>query len=79
MPIPSNVSPLMHGAEMRIAETRAVNRALRKAYGIGICSVEDVNANIDPRCSFQSKKPAVYIRCGGATAKKCFSGPLIMT
>src|SRR5882724_13481176 len=33
---PSNVSPLVHGAEMRVAETRAVNRALRKAYGIGI-------------------------------------------
>src|ERR1700746_3517956 len=31
---PSNVSPLVRGAEMRIAETRAVNRALRKAYGI---------------------------------------------
>src|SRR5579862_7787893 len=36
---PSNVSFLVHGAEMRVAETRAVNRALRKAYGIGICSV----------------------------------------
>src|SRR5205814_3048848 len=36
---PSNVSPVVHGAEMRVAETRAVNRALRKAYGIGICSV----------------------------------------
>jgi hypothetical protein len=34
---PSNVSPLVHGAEMRVAEPRAVNRALRKAYGIGIC------------------------------------------
>src|ERR1039457_1739406 len=34
---PSNVSALVHGAEMRVAETRAVNRALRKAYGIGIC------------------------------------------
>jgi hypothetical protein len=31
---PSNVSPLVRGAEMRVAETRAVNRALRKAYGI---------------------------------------------
>jgi len=41
---PSNVSPLVHGAEMRIAETRAVNRALRKAYGIGICSVEEFGA-----------------------------------
>ena len=27
---------------MRIAETRAVNRALRKAYGIGLCSVEEL-------------------------------------
>ncbi|MGA9802321.1 MAG: hypothetical protein WA383_23085 [Terriglobales bacterium] len=33
---PSNVSSLVRGAEMRVAETRAVNRALRKAYGIGI-------------------------------------------
>ncbi|HKH99188.1 MAG TPA: hypothetical protein VJ999_08775 [Candidatus Sulfotelmatobacter sp.] len=41
---PSNVSPLVHGAEMRVAETRAVNRALRKAYGIGICSVEEIGA-----------------------------------
>jgi hypothetical protein len=39
---PSNVSPLVRGAELRIAETRAVNRALRKAYGIGICSVEEL-------------------------------------
>src|ERR1700747_69581 len=37
---PSNVSLLVRGAEMRVAETRAVNRALRKAYGIGLCSVE---------------------------------------
>jgi hypothetical protein len=41
---PSNVSPLVRGAEMRVAETRAVNRALRKAYGIGLCSVEEVGA-----------------------------------
>jgi hypothetical protein len=41
---PSNVSPLVRGAEMRIAETRAVNRALRKAYGIGICSVEEIGS-----------------------------------
>ena len=39
---PSNVSSLVHGAELRIAETRAVNRALRKAYGIGLCSVEEL-------------------------------------
>jgi hypothetical protein len=41
---PSNVSPLVHGAELRVAETRAVNRALRKAYGIGICSVEELGS-----------------------------------
>jgi hypothetical protein len=41
---PTNVSPLVHGAEMRVAETRAVNRALRKAYGIGICSVEELGS-----------------------------------
>jgi hypothetical protein len=39
---PSNVSSLVHGAEMRVAETRAVNRALRKAYGVGLCSVEEL-------------------------------------
>lgn len=37
---PTNVSRLVRGAEMRVAETRAVNRALRKAYGIGLCSVD---------------------------------------
>jgi len=42
---PSNVSFLVHGAEMRVAETRAVNRALRKAYGIGICSVEELGSS----------------------------------
>jgi hypothetical protein len=41
---PSNCSSLVHGAELRIAETRAVNRALRKAYGIGLCSVEELGA-----------------------------------
>jgi len=41
---PGNVSNMVRGAEMRIAETRAVNRALRKAYGIGICSVEEIGS-----------------------------------
>ncbi len=45
---PSNVSFLVHGAEMRVAETRAVNRALRKAYGIGICSVEEIGSSVEP-------------------------------
>jgi hypothetical protein len=54
---PSNVSPLVHGAEMRVAETRAVNRALRKAYGIGICSVEEIGSFAEPVPSpCQSKK-----------------------
>lgn len=39
---PANVSPLVRGAELRIAETRAINRALRKAYGIGLCSAEEI-------------------------------------
>jgi hypothetical protein len=41
---PSNISQLVHGAEMRVAETRAVCRALRKAYGVGICSVEEIGS-----------------------------------
>ena len=45
---PSNVSSLVRGAEMRVAETRAVNRALRKAYGIGICSVEEIGSVPSP-------------------------------
>src|SRR5271154_61072 len=41
---PTNVSALVRGAEMRMAETRAVDRALRKAYGIGLCSVEELGS-----------------------------------
>lgn len=41
---PENVSTNVLGAEMRVAETRAVNRALRKAYGIGLCSVEELGS-----------------------------------
>src|SRR5215472_13144578 len=41
---PSNVSSVVRGAELRVAETRAVNRALRKAYGIGICSLEELGS-----------------------------------
>jgi hypothetical protein len=40
---------------MRVAETRAVNRALRKAYGIGICSVEEMGSFAD---SSQSSRDA---------------------
>jgi hypothetical protein len=40
----SNVSSLVRGAELRMAETRAVNRALRKAYGMGLCSVDEIGS-----------------------------------
>ena len=53
---PSNVSPLVRGAELRVAETRAVNRALRKAYGIGICSVEEIGSFAEPAPSPQKAK-----------------------
>jgi hypothetical protein len=54
---PSNVSALVHGAEMRVAETRAVTRALRKAYGIGICSVEEIGPFAGTsQCSQKSEK-----------------------
>ena len=56
---PGNVSAVVHGAEMRIAETRAVNRALRKAYGIGICSVEEIgtfNPSSEPAAA--ARRPA---------------------
>jgi hypothetical protein len=54
---PTNVSSLVHGAEMRVAETRAVNRALRKAYGIGICSSEEIGSFAErPQPAPDSKK-----------------------
>jgi hypothetical protein len=52
----SNVSFLVHGAEMRVSETRAVNRAPRKAYGIGICSVEEIGSFAQPSQSCQDPK-----------------------
>jgi len=52
------VSPLVHGAEMRVAETRAVNRALRKAYGIGICSVEETGYFAEPVSIQEDPTPA---------------------
>jgi hypothetical protein len=41
---PSNVSTLVRGAEMRMAETRAIDRALRVAYGIGVASIEEIGS-----------------------------------
>ena len=51
---PTNVSSLVHGAELRVAETRAVNRALRKAYGIGLCSVEELGWTPRPQSATRS-------------------------
>jgi hypothetical protein len=55
---PSNVSSLIRGAEMRVAETRAVNRALRKAYGIGLCSVEELGSFSPPMPASHPKQAA---------------------
>jgi hypothetical protein len=60
---PSNVSSLVQGAEMRVAETRAVNRALRKAYGIGLCSVEELGA-----FSNSAKPPSAPSHAAGSHA-----------
>jgi hypothetical protein len=56
----SNVSALVRGAEMRVAETRSVNRALRKAYGIGLCSVEELGSLSSP--------PTASLRSGHSSA-----------
>jgi hypothetical protein len=53
---PSNTSSLVRGAELRVAETRAVNRALRKAYGIGLCSVEELGSTPFSAAPPQEKK-----------------------
>jgi hypothetical protein len=53
---PLNVTSLVHGAEMRVAETRAVNRALRKAFGIGICSVEELGSLAQSTQTFHEVK-----------------------
>src|ERR1700676_3302689 len=42
---------------MRVAETRAVNRALRKAYGIGLCSVEELGWAPRSKASGSSEHP----------------------
>jgi hypothetical protein len=65
---PSNVSPMVRGAEMRVAETRAVNRALRKAYGIGLCSVEELGSlSAPPTSSVGSAHPHRFHAAGSST------------
>jgi len=54
---PTTISSTVRGAEMRVAETRAVNRAIRKAYGIGICSIEEIGSFPEtPQSARESKK-----------------------
>ena len=68
---PSNVSALVRGAEMRVAETRAVNRALRKAYGIGLCSIEELGANLRSEDSTaRGKLPPQPIGGSGPNGRK---------
>jgi hypothetical protein len=65
---PSNVSSLVRGAEMRVAETRAVNRALRKAYGIGLCSVEELGSfTTPPKPVVSSPHPNRYRGSNGSS------------
>jgi len=70
---PSNTSDLVRGAEMRVAETRAVNRALRKAYGIGICSVEEIGSFSGPLTSDDNrnhrKRPPQPVSSNGANGQ----------
>ena len=65
---PSNVSSLVRGAEMRVAETRAVNRALRKAYGIGLCSLEELGAfsNLRGPVLESAKVPSPEVSAGSS-------------
>ena len=69
---PNNVSSRVHGAELRVAETRAVNRALRKAYGIGICSVDELGTiptSVEPAPSQPEKLPPQNTNGNGAGPK----------
>ncbi len=71
---PSNIDPLIHGAELRMAETRAVNRALRKAYAVPVCSAEEIGSfAAGPRGDRDSTKipahPANGKSYGGRTVR----------
>ena len=81
---PGNVSPLIFNhAEMRMAETRAVNRALRKAYGIALCSLEELppwalneqqipqlRRTLQSRSPFQKGVHHAYQNSGSESAKR---------
>jgi hypothetical protein len=66
---PSNVSFWVRGAEMRVAETRAVNRALRKAYGIGLCSVEELGwVSESPRSAPSNNSSGSHTYCRASSS-----------
>jgi hypothetical protein len=66
---PTNLSSLVQGAEMRVAETRAVNRALRKAYGIGLCSVEELRYfSASPKPPAAPSQPNGYHGSNGSSS-----------
>jgi hypothetical protein len=60
---------------MRVAETRAVNRALRKAYGIGICSVEEIGSSAEPAPSSRESKKLPPQRVNGKNGN--YGGPKV--
>ena len=64
---PSNTSFHVRGCELRVAETRAVNRALRKAYGIGLCSVEEfVNFSASPKFQATPRQASSHHESNGS-------------
>jgi hypothetical protein len=69
------LSPGPRGRD-EVAETRAVNRALRKAYGIGICSLEEISSLAEPTPSSRESKKLppqpVNGNCGGPKVRDRF-------
>jgi hypothetical protein len=57
---------------MRFAETRAVNRALRKACGVGLCSIEEIRSVAE---SMQSQPQSNKIPLQPASGNYC--GPKV--
>ena len=68
---PATVDPLVRGAEMRMAETRAVNRALRKAYAVPLCSAEEIGsfAACPPECKKAPQSTDDKGNYGGRTVR----------
>jgi hypothetical protein len=65
---PTNVGPLVRGAELRIAESRAIARGLRQALGIGLCSVEELGAfSSQPRPSTNRSSSNGSHTCDGSS------------